>query len=530
MTQPALSDAALRPRTHSIAVGVTGKCNLRCCYCHKSDEIFEAAPSANADLSDDLIERVYRYCKGNDIRHVTLSLGGETTMLPSWYRRIEKFLEDAEIEAHIVSNFARMFDDDDLTALAKFRAIQISFDSADLQMVRRLRSKADLRTITLNIVRLRQKVTDLGRRQTLTVNCTLWRDNIAGIANLAGFCRELGIHQLLLTPGFISTEHNYKVPDTLDTLTDGDVLTLIQQITIAEEALSNSTTELRIHENLRLRIDHLLHAIRDGKWPQNAAAEFHRRLGVSACRQPWQAPLVTQTGKVLPCCVADETAAIGDLTVTPDLAAILESNAARAVRASILNGEQILPCDKCQFASELPPVDFAQDIREWQGVSSPAPREIVRQFTVWPDLFGMDEWPVIVEDANLVSNGDIATLNESESYAMHRVLIDCNNQAKINFRIIHKGRRRLRIDFASEGSRTMIGRVHIAATKSPVRDIEIGALACHFQAVADGWFEVAVQSPAAFSHVNIALMNEQGAVIYRGNGRSAVEFSHVRAF
>src|ERR1700704_5752704 len=112
MSQSPLSDAALRPRTHSVSVGVTGKCNLRCCYCHKSDEVFEAAPSANADLSDDLIERVYRYCKDNGIRHVTLSMGGETTMLPGWYRRIEDFLEDAEIEAHIVSNFARMLDDD----------------------------------------------------------------------------------------------------------------------------------------------------------------------------------------------------------------------------------------------------------------------------------------------------------------------------------------------------------------------------------------------------------------------------------
>ena len=46
----------------------------------------------------------------------------------------------------------------------------------------------------------------------------------AGIAKLAGFCRELGIDQLLLTEGLISTAHNYTVPDTLDTLKNDDIL------------------------------------------------------------------------------------------------------------------------------------------------------------------------------------------------------------------------------------------------------------------------------------------------------------------
>jgi hypothetical protein len=305
------------------------------------------------------------------------------------------------------------------------------------------------------------------------------------------------------------------------------VLTLIQQLVTAEEVLSRSATSLRMQDHLRLRVDNLLSAIRNGTWPQNAADEFHRRRGVSACRQPWQAPLVTQTGKVLPCCVAPETAAIGDLTVTPDLAAILDSEPARAVRASILNGEPTLPCDKCSLARDLPFADFVQETREWLGVASAASLEIVRDVTVWPDLFGMAEWPVILEDAALTSSRGIAALNESESYAMHRVLLDCNNKAEINFRMRPKGRRRVRIDFASEGGRAMIGRVHIAATKSPAGDIEIGKLACRLQAAADGWLEVTIQSSAAFSHVNFTLMNEHSAVVYRGDGRSAVEFSHV---
>ena len=173
--------------------------------------------------------------------------------------------------------FCGIFSDDDLDALAKFDAIQISFDSADTQMVRKLRSKADLRTIAFNIIQLRQRARELGRTLSLVVNCTLWRDNIGGIAKLAGFCRELGIDQLLLTEGFISTAHNYTVPDTLDTLKNDDILLFAQQILAAEALLSDCGTSLRLQDHLRSRIGELLEEVRNGEKPQNAIASFHHR-------------------------------------------------------------------------------------------------------------------------------------------------------------------------------------------------------------------------------------------------------------
>ena len=192
-------------------------------------------------------------------------------MFPGWHRRLAQFLDDADINTHIVSNFARVFSDDDLDALAKFDAIQISFDSADTQMVRKLRSKADLRTIAFNIVRLRQRAREMARTQSLVVNCTLWRDNIGGIAKLAGFCRELGIDQLLLTEGFISTAHNSTVPDTLDTLRNDDILLFAQQILAAEALLSDCGTSLRLQDHLRSRIGELLEEVRNGE-----SAKRHR--------------------------------------------------------------------------------------------------------------------------------------------------------------------------------------------------------------------------------------------------------------
>lgn len=522
---PSTNVDVLRSRPHSITIGVTGKCNLRCCYCHKSDEVFEALPGSNADLADNAIDRIYRYCKDAGVKHVTLSAGGETTMFSGWHRRLALFVDDTDIEAHIVSNFARVFSDDDLNALAKFNAIQISFDSADTQTVRKLRSKADLRTITFNIINLRQRAREQRRKQTLVVNCTLWRDNIGGIAKLAGFCRELGVDQLLLTEGFVSTAHNYTVPNTLGTLTDEDVLLFAQQLIAAEDALADSRTSLRLQDHLRVRISDVLEDVRKGVKPHSATSSFNRPRTVSACRQPWQAPLVTPEGKILPCCVAGDMA-IGDLSSGATMAEILDSDAARAVRASILEGKPTLPCENCSFASDLPLVEFIQDILEWQGGVA-APRESDVQTSVWPDLLGIAQHPVTVENAGLAHSEGIASLNETASHGLHRVLLDSCDHSEIAFRIRPKGRRRIRLDLAA--GHVMVGRAHLAAARIPTAEIEMGELSYRFASLPDGWLQVIVQSPKAFSHVNITLMRDDNAVSYRGDGRSAMEIADLRA-
>jgi len=356
----------LRPLTYSVCIEVTSKCNLRCSYCHKSDEVHEALPASNADMTDAMIDDLYRYCKAAGVKHVSLSQGGETTMYAGWYKRIAKFIDDPEMACHLVSNFARLFDDGDLEALAKFSDLQVSFDSSEWEMVRRLRGRADLRTITYNILRLRQKAREMGRAPTVVVNCVLWRDNIGHVAKLAGFCRELEMDRLMLTEGMITTEHNYKVPDTLDTLNDDEVITLARQINAAEDALRDSATELYLQDHLRARVGELCGQLRAGVTPAHSAAHFHRRMNGSACAQPWTLPFVSADGNVLPCCQGGRASPVGNLA-TASMAAIMDSDAFRAVRASILERRPVVPCDGCSFAQGKDWTDFIRDIRERQG-------------------------------------------------------------------------------------------------------------------------------------------------------------------
>jgi hypothetical protein len=79
-----------------------------------------------------------------------------------------------------------------------------------------------------------------------------------------------------------------------------------------------------------------------------------------------------------------------------------------------------------------------------------------------------------------------------------------------------------RLDFGSEGGRTW------SAVCISWRPSLRSKLDCRLAPGADGSLQVSVQSPVPFSHVNITLMNEHDAVAYRGDGKSAVEFSDLQ--
>jgi MoaA/NifB/PqqE/SkfB family radical SAM enzyme len=365
----------LRPRLRDIAIEVTSKCNLRCSYCWKADEAHEALPGANEDMTDAMISGLYHYCKKAGIDSVCLSAVGETTMHKGWHTRVKQFFDDPEIKTHLNSNFARLFDDDDLAALISLDSLQISIDSSDLAMLRKLRSRADIRTITYNIIRLRQKASEVGRRPFISVNCTLCRDNIGHIVRLAGFCQELGVDQLmlsvmsrlLLSETIMVGRHNQGMPETLDNLTVGETILLADQIAGAEDLLAGSSTGLLVDEDWRARIDAVIAAVRQGATAADVAAYFQRSPDSSACRQPWTSPMVMANGDVLPCCETGRGGpVVGNLTEA-SLEEILDGAVHRAVRASILDGRPTLPCRRCGFANPMSFEEFRRDIEAWQG-------------------------------------------------------------------------------------------------------------------------------------------------------------------
>jgi MoaA/NifB/PqqE/SkfB family radical SAM enzyme len=520
----------LRARPSSIAIEVSSRCNLRCSYCHKADDVLEAMPGANDDMTEAMIADVYRYCKAAGIRNVTLSVGGETTVVPDWHKRVAPFLDDPEIETHMVSNFARPLRDEELEAFTRLNALQVSFDSADPGMVRKLRSKADLGTIAYNIIRLRQAARERGRGPFLVVNCTLCRDNVGHVAKLAGFCRELGVDQLLLTEVMTITQHNPSMPETLDRLNDDEVILLARQIIAAEDAVAGSATALRLRDHLRARIEEIVEQLREGRTPAGAADYFNRRMESAGCHQPWQSPMVGATGRIIACCGSGPAGRIGNLA-TQGMSEVMDGAAARAIRASILAGQPTVACETCSFARDMSFPEFAREIRSWLGDTSLSSRETDQRQDVWPGLLGASGYPVVVENAALrTADGGQATLCESMQAGYHRVFFDIRRAeySQLAVRLRPVGRRRLRLDCCLPDS--IVGRAHIRLSQRPALTIPTGAMRCVVAPADEGWYDVSATFPVPqqLSAICVFLMREDEAVDYRGDGRSGLEISGLQ--
>jgi hypothetical protein len=151
----------LTERVETVLFALTSNCNLRCTYCAVS------LPSY----------------VGSNFELVQVSGHGETTILPNWAAHCRHFL-DRGIAVCITSNFSNVFSDEEIDVLARMKFINVSIDTVDRELLKRLRRKVDLKTILYNMqnVRLRAKLA-YGRDAAFSWQCTLSDAVIGGLVD-----------------------------------------------------------------------------------------------------------------------------------------------------------------------------------------------------------------------------------------------------------------------------------------------------------------------------------------------------------
>src|SRR5262249_7831975 len=139
--------------------------------------------------------------------------------------------------------------------------------------------------------------------------------------------------------------------------------------------------------------------------------------------QPWQSPMVGATGKVVACCGSGSAGPIGSLA-TQGMSEGMDGAAARAIRASVLEGRPTVACETCSFAQDVSFAEFSRQVRGWLGDTSVPPQQTDQRRDVWPGLLGAPDYPVVVENAVLKAGGDQAMLTERSQEGYHRVFFD----------------------------------------------------------------------------------------------------------
>jgi len=175
-------------KTASAHIEFTSKCNLRCVFCAASQ-----TPYQGVDMDRDTLKDAIEVIKTRQTRAIVVNGHGETTTYQGWHLICREML-DAGLNLQIISNFARDLSREELHTLSRFKNIEISCDTADPELFKKLRRGADLKTLCLNISRLRAIAVQEGRDgPNISFSCVVSDQNVLTLPDYVSFGKALGV-------------------------------------------------------------------------------------------------------------------------------------------------------------------------------------------------------------------------------------------------------------------------------------------------------------------------------------------------
>ncbi len=146
-----------------------------------------------ADLAQQATAAILRIAREHKLRAVHVNGHGETTFVPGWVDLCKPLL-DAKLPLMIITNLAKVFSTEELEALGQMNSIAVSVDTADRDLLRRIRRKVDLNRIVENINAIREAAARLHQESPhFLLSCGLYDQNSLVIEDLARFAVSLGI-------------------------------------------------------------------------------------------------------------------------------------------------------------------------------------------------------------------------------------------------------------------------------------------------------------------------------------------------
>jgi MoaA/NifB/PqqE/SkfB family radical SAM enzyme len=189
-----LSDAAklaIQQRSHRIQVlpivilYLNNVCDSRCITCSiwKNNEALRAA--AERQMSDDLLEELYRNLEQWRSRQILLS-GGEPALHPRFAETVHRLGQIAP-KVCVITN-GLLLGSQDPAALARVAEFYISFDGPDRESYLRIRGVDGFDRLAASVQVLRS----LPKPPRIIARCTLQRDNVRRLPELMSSAKRIG--------------------------------------------------------------------------------------------------------------------------------------------------------------------------------------------------------------------------------------------------------------------------------------------------------------------------------------------------
>ncbi|MCP5043032.1 MAG: hypothetical protein GY944_18565, partial [bacterium] len=149
-----------------------------------------------AETSGWQMREITDYIERNDVKKVSVGYYGETTMVEGWEAVCETLLARG-VEMTIVSNLARTLSERELDVLARFEEIQVSIDTVDQAVLRKVRKAVDVRTILYDCQMIQARALLAGRPVPRMIwTGVLTRDVVMGLTRLVATAATCSIRHI----------------------------------------------------------------------------------------------------------------------------------------------------------------------------------------------------------------------------------------------------------------------------------------------------------------------------------------------
>jgi MoaA/NifB/PqqE/SkfB family radical SAM enzyme len=348
---PSVDTSVAVDSIHGVALILSTKCNLRCSYCNIHSPLY-----IEHDMDNTTFESILLDLDKLSVKEVHFGVMGEPTIHKNFFEVVRKIHEEKYIMS-IATNFASIFKEEEIEALLLFHTIEISLDTIDINLLRKIRTGADVRTILYNIVRLKSRA--LQKKMPcpkITLSIVLNEDTAIELPLLAAACNVLNITQCQLLDmrplGF-----KKDVSKSLSEAKDKDMA--LRSLNEAIDYFIDNSISLSIDATVQQFIN--TSKLKKAMTPQINAAKHG--FTSKACFAPWTRAYIAPDGHVTPCF---GFTSIGKITPKTSLREIINSSRMRRLRYELLTGRLNDGCRNCCRAEDAPPEIVRELLRKYK--------------------------------------------------------------------------------------------------------------------------------------------------------------------
>ncbi len=327
----------------------TTRCNLNCVYCASNLPHY-----LRTDMDLTHFSQLADTLRRRKVARAAVHGHGETTIVDGWYRYC-RILLDRGMDLSIITNMAKPLNDDEVGVLARFERIEVSCDTANPELFRRLRRGATLPTLSANCRKVAAAAaTERIVRPELGISAVVSDRTVFELPDLVSFGLELGVRRFafsdLVEYPHVKNADRVRPVSSLGAEEVRRIPSVIQQV-LKMAGKRGAVCEFQPSLlDIRERERGVVREERSETVSAQAPNPASRRPSPGQtrdCLDPWDVVFFAADGSIRPCCGTIDP--VGNTAEDSACDSVWNDEPFRAYRRGLLTGDLKPACRNCSM-------------------------------------------------------------------------------------------------------------------------------------------------------------------------------------